>query len=96
MPKFYWCGEDHVRQSEIVLRNLKEKLERANKNSDTFLGIEQIDNYIAPREKEDYEIFNTLKDFTLGVFFVNESESTEAFLRDLSESGVPNDTFPIN
>lgn len=95
-PKFYWCGEDHERQSEIVLLNLKDKIDRVNKNSDTFLGIEKLDRFIAPREKQDYEILNNLKDFTLGVFFVNESESTEEFLKELSSSGYPNEIFEIN
>ncbi len=89
-PKPYWCGSDHEKQSAIILENVKDKIERAKENTEIFLGIEKFDNFIAPMESKDYKILNPLKDFTLGVFFVEEFELNIELLEKLAKCGVPN------
>lgn len=95
-PKFYWCGENHSNQTEIIITNLKTKLESVNKLS-TFGQMLRLpeDNPIDIGQNRDNEVLKNYDDFTLGVFFVNEDECDADFLNTLKD-GVPNDTFDLN
>lgn len=89
-PKFYWCGENHQRQTEVILENLKYKFENINKDSSfgQLLGIPS-DNPIDNSQNRDAAILTKLNGFSLGVFFVNEESTTKETLEELAKNGTP-------
>lgn len=96
-PKLYWCGENHEKQSGIVLSNLKSKLEDLGRPS-TFgqqLGLTES-NPIDKGQNADAQVLAGLSDFSLGVFFVNEESVTDDLLADLAENKKPSVSFSVN
>lgn len=86
-PKLYWCGENHAKQSAVVLENLKAKIERINRPSafGAMLGLDES-NPIDKGENADSAILSNLSNFKLGVFFVHEDDVNKRLLEELSQT----------
>jgi hypothetical protein len=99
-PKFYWCGENHQKQSEVILDNLRYKLSKiGEKHPFGDALFETTGNPIAHIIINDHDrestILKILSDFSLGVFFVNESEVNTELLAELAKT-QPDVVFEVN